>query len=72
MRDLRLFKLPVASSFLLFVPALTEGWVSSVVAILKRLQQEGVPEAQTINLKIMMANVTVFQDTLSAVLSSTS
>ena len=47
------------------------GLVSSTVTILKRLQQEGTPEVQTINLKIIMANVTAFQDTLSAVLSST-
>ena len=47
------------------------GLVSSAVTILKRLQQEGTPEVQAINLKIMMANVTAFQETLSAVLSST-
>ena len=46
--------------------------VSSAVTILKRLQLEGVPEVQAKNLKVMMTNVTAFQDTLSAVLSSTS
>ena len=48
------------------------GLVSSAVTILKRLQQEGVPEVQKINLKVMMmANVAAFQETLPAVLSST-
>ena len=47
------------------------GLVSSMVTILKRLQREGTPDRQNINLKIVMANVTAFQETLSAVLSST-
>ena len=47
------------------------GLVSSTVTILMRLQQEGTPDRQNINLKIVMANVTAFQETLSAVLSST-
>ena len=41
------------------------------MTILKRLQQEGVHKVQAINLKIMMANVAAFQETLPAVLSST-
>ena len=46
------------------------GLVPPAMTVLKRLHQEGTTDRQNINLKIMTANVTAFQDTLSAVLSS--